>query len=158
MYVLDQDGNCIMKAPVSYGPGIPPQDMPRPCMDNGKHATPPGFHILKYHSAEKYQADESFGMTGLQGQDSYDRTILIHPKNSKGATTWGCLGIPPNAIEHLKKEVTYDTLAYNDFGDTKPLPGCKRKYDPGLCKYDLSGARGSTRVNFGDSDATPAAQ
>jgi hypothetical protein len=129
MYIFDSRGNCMGKTAVSYGMGnVGRSECPKACADGSEHFTPPGFHYTVKHDGARYDANESFLLVGLEGQNSAGRAILIHPKNQTGAAnTYGCSGVSPTCISEVMALVGEGALVYNYFGSTQLPPSCNNK-------------------------------
>lgn len=139
MYIFDLDGKCLGKTAVSYGNGEGPVK-PQPCNDDGKHLTPPGMFLTSEHNGASYNSSNSLGLTGLEGQGSRGRGVLIHPAGAPGtASSWGCSGVGYNAFNAVKKSLGYGALVYNFFGNTT---------GPGHCRN----RNGLTRTTFCQQD------
>ena len=122
MYIFDLDGNCLGKTAVTYGNGLGPV-VPEPCSDNGRHLTPPGFHLTTSHDSSSYPAGSSLGMVSLEGQNSGARGILIHPAARPGtASSFGCSGV--GSFDTVKKTLGKGALVYNFFGNKDRADGC----------------------------------
>lgn len=127
MYIFDLNGKCLGKTAASYGNGAGPV-RPQPCNDNGSHLTPPGMFLTSEHNGASYQSHNSLGLTGLEGQGSRARGVLIHPANAPGtASSWGCTGVGYEAFNAVKKSLGYGALVYNHFGNTVGPMSCSNK-------------------------------
>lgn len=127
MYIFDLNGKCLGKTAASYGNGAGPVK-PQPCNDDGSHLTPPGMFLTSEHNGASYNSSNSLGLTGLEGQGSRGRGVLIHPAGAPGtASSWGCTGVGYNAFNAVKKSLGYGALVYNFFGNTTGPNSCRNK-------------------------------
>jgi hypothetical protein len=127
MYIFDTNGKCLGKTAVTYGNGAGPV-RPLPCNDDGSHLTPPGFFLTSEHNGASYNSSNSLGLTGLEGQGSRVRGVLIHPAKAPGtASSWGCSGVGYTAFNTVKKSLGYGALVFNYFGNTGGPVSCRNK-------------------------------
>jgi hypothetical protein len=127
MYIFDANGKCLGKTAVTYGNGAGPV-RPQPCNDDGSHLTPPGFFLTSEHNGASYNSSNSLGLTGLEGQGSRGRGVLIHPAKAPGtASSWGCSGVGYDAFNAVKKSLGYGALVFNYFGNTNGPASCRNK-------------------------------
>ncbi len=136
MYIFDQNGDCRISVPVSWGSGAVPRGSLKACSEGNSNQTPPGFHITAPHNGTKYQEHNSVGLAGLSGQNSLQaRGVLIHASGSAGTgTSWGCSSVPTSKFLEIKQTLGYGSLVYNYFGNVRsdcpkdagfPPPSCE---------------------------------
>lgn len=127
MYIFDLEGNCYGKTAVTYGNGAGPTK-PQPCNDNGSHLTPAGFHLTARHDGARYNASNSVGLVGLEGQNSRQRGVIIHMARAPGtASSWGCTGVGSQAFNAVKTTLGEGSLVYNYFGNSQGPASCRNK-------------------------------
>jgi hypothetical protein len=137
MYIFDQDGNCEMAVPVSWGSGAVPRGSLKACSTTNSKQTPPGFHITAAHTGgSRFSEDNSIGLAGLSGQNSLGaRGILIHSAGYAGTgSSWGCSAVPTASFPAIKSTLGYGSLVYNYFGNVRSECGTNAGFPPPICE------------------------
>jgi hypothetical protein len=156
MYIFDLFGKCLGKTAVTYGNGLG-ASVPEACSDNGRHLTPPGFHLTGYHDSLSYPSGTSLGLLSLEGQGSGGRGILIHPAARPGtASSFGCAGV--GDFDRVKEALGEGALVYNYFGDKGAWKGCQSqagvKHDRGCHLETPQRSMPENATGYGDPTST----
>lgn len=123
-FVVDASTGQVLKSEFAmHGRGVGTQA--------GANGTPPGFHKLDgklFRNGRPYRL--GLEMKGLESknQNSHDRAIRLHDWGSKSniekglaPPTWGCVGVPDEAMPSLQEELAGGTLMFNFTGDADQM-------------------------------------
>ena len=146
MYIFTAEGKCLHRTAVSYGVGSAEHPLhPVPCSDGRSNNTPPGFHLTEPHiGSSGFNCNNSLGLTGLEGQSTTSRGVLIHEAKTPGkASSLGCSGIGENVFHQVQQELGYGSLVYNYFGDTPKASNCRSNAGMGHDHYSCRTENGT---------------